>query len=477
MRCRLLPPVLLAFACLALPAAADPAAPPPRPTNLRPDILYTHKGEFVQVKPMRALTLNAHVMQFAYDPLGLEIAVVGSETSGDQTTQFVKTLDARTGHEISRLAVSAPTEDKSVSFLLTGWSQSGKYLLVQRETVNPENPDKVLDENLRWNLGASPATVSVISPKELLPAGAEADGSIGSLSPTGRWATFQQFYTGADSVMHNLSLLYDPEQDKFVPLPDNRRVMRWLGKDELELFHRDGDQRDFSSYNVVTGKETPRTEEAGASPSSNASSLYTDLVLDTQAPEQTEAQHSGGTLPSFVIWIKRTPLGRLPLGAAAAGLMPNYREENTFPNPQAAWSPTGKQVAFIANHDLYTTDVAAATGLLPSEKMAVGLKLSCSEEQELAMTSLKQIGLGIIQYTQDNDEKFPVADGWKKTILPYLQSPDVFSVDGHAAVYEQPADLSLAKMESPAVTEEAYIDLPYARIVLFCDGHVKVFPK
>ena len=94
-----LPLVLLAFVSLALPSAADPTAPPPRPSNLRSDILYTHKGEFVQVKPMRALTLNAHIAQFAYDPLGLEIAVAGSETSGDQITRFVKTLDAHTGRE------------------------------------------------------------------------------------------------------------------------------------------------------------------------------------------------------------------------------------------------------------------------------------------------------------------------------------------------------------------------------------------
>ena len=473
----LLPTALLAFACFALPAAADPVAPLPRPSNLRSDILYTHKGEFVQVKPMRALTLNAHVSQFAYDPLGLEIAVVGSETSGEQTTPFVKTLDAHTGKEISRLAVSAPAGDKNVSFVLTGWSQSGKYLLVERLQPDPENADKILDENLRWDLSVSPATVSVISPKTLLPADASASGSIGSLSPTGRWATYQQFYTGGDSVMHNLSLLYDPEQDKFLPLPEGQRVMCWLGKDDLELFHRDGDQRSYFRYNVVTGKETPTTGDPPTFPSSKTSSSYPDLMLDTQMPDQVDPQNSGGHLESNLIWIRRTPFGRMPLGAAAAGLMPSYRDHEVNSDPQAVWSPTGKQVAFIASGDLHVTDLVSASEALPHEKLAVGLKLSCAEEQTLAITNLKQIGLGIIQYTQDSDEKFPSADGWMKTISPYIKSTDVFQADGHAVVYEQPADLALAKMESPADTEEAYVDLPCARVVLFCDGHVKSFPK
>lgn len=84
MPCRLLlSTALLALASLALPIAADPAPPLPHFSNLRSDTLYTHKGEFVQVSPMRPLTLNAHVTQFAYDPLGIEIAVVSSETAGE----------------------------------------------------------------------------------------------------------------------------------------------------------------------------------------------------------------------------------------------------------------------------------------------------------------------------------------------------------------------------------------------------------
>ena len=68
---RLFLPAFCLLSILTLPASADPASPPPaRPSSLRSDILYTHKGEFVQVSPMRPLTLNAHVEQFQYDPQG-----------------------------------------------------------------------------------------------------------------------------------------------------------------------------------------------------------------------------------------------------------------------------------------------------------------------------------------------------------------------------------------------------------------------
>ena len=57
---RPLPLTLSCLSLLALLVAAFADAPPP--TSLRPDILYTHKGEFVQVKPMRPLTLGSGLM-------------------------------------------------------------------------------------------------------------------------------------------------------------------------------------------------------------------------------------------------------------------------------------------------------------------------------------------------------------------------------------------------------------------------------
>ncbi len=493
MPCRFLPPLaLLAFACLTLPGAADPAPPLPRPSHLRSDLLYTHKSEFVQVSPMRTLTLNAHVEQFAYDPLGLEIAEAGSETSGNQSTHFVKTIDAHTGHEISRLMAQAG--DAYGGFDLLGWSVSGKYVLLRRYQPNPQDAQTALEEYVRWDLSASPAVARVIQPEAELPPDAQVEpaSSSGSLSPDSRWLLFREQFQvpgvdgkqvpgvdGKVGPIQTMLLLYDPEHGTFRTLTLPAGVTRSYGWSDARHLNvrQDGTLKHFD---VVTGAVSPAAVQPAAA-SSAASKQYPDLTLDTEYREQEDKQPTGGHLGSYLLWIRRTPHLAVPLGAAVAGLMPSNRGTEIGPydsenEPRAVWSPTGRQIAFIASGALCVTDIAAATGTFPRERLAVGLKLSCPEEQELAASSLKQIGLGIMQFTQDDDEKYPDAKGLIDTLQPYLQTTDVFELDGHQFVYEKPA-ASLRDLETPADTENGYMDLPCARVVLFCDGHVKVFPK
>jgi hypothetical protein len=486
-----LPP--FAFSCLLLFALALTAfADPIPPTSLRPDIIYTHRGEFVQVKPMRPLTLNAHVAQFTYDPLGLEIAYVGSEPQGEDTVHFVKTIDARTGHELSRLTVTAPKEDKSSGFLLRGWSVSGKYLLLQRSSPDPSQPETVVNDFLRWDLSTNPPTAHTINLQASLPSEGQSADLAGSAdcypSPSGRWLVFtQSIHTqaadGKPGPDQNSCLLYDPEHDTFrlLNLPPKTIFDSWADNGHLKIW-QDGKRKQLD---VVTGQISPRPEDTKLDPPA-ASAQYPDLSLDTEQRNLNDAQNSGGHVSSYIVWIRRTPFGKIPLGAAAAALMPSRRENdglennggmwNTFKDPQAVWSPTGKQVALIANDDLCVTDLVSVSNGMPKEKMAVGLSLTCADEQALAMADLKQIGLGLIQFTQDNDEKYPTAGDFMAKVYPYIKTMDVFSVGGHEFVYEQPGD-TLASVDSPATTENGYMDLPCARIVLFADGHVKAFPK
>jgi hypothetical protein len=479
-----LPIAFLALACAALPASADP---PARPSDLRSDILYTHRGEFVQVKPMRPLTLNAHVEQFAYDPLGLEIAITGSEPQGENTVHFVKTIDVRTGHEINRFTFTAPSDSQETALMLRGWSTSGKYLMLQRFSPDPNAAQTAVSEFLRWDLSTNPPTTRSIDPQEALPPEEQSPDLEGSAecypSPNGRWLAFtQSIHTlkdnGKPGPDKNAYVLYDPEQNKFLPLtlPANTSFYSWSDARHLKIWQN----AERKQLDVVTGEISPLTTSPDASPP-DVSKHYPDLSLDTEQRRVDDIKGSGGYFNEWIVWIRRTAFGKAPLGAAAAGLIP--AEADTFQTTwsptsvQAVWSPTGKQVAFIANDDLYVTDLVTASIETPKEKLAVGLSLTCADERVLAMTDLKEIGLGIVQYTQDNDEKLPMADGFIKTIYPYLKTMDVFQVGGHPFVYEQPADLALAKMDSPATTEEGYMDLPCARVVLFADGHVKSFAK
>lgn len=483
-RCFLLPIAVLAFASLALPAVADPAAPLPRPSNLRSDILYTHRGEFVQVKPMRALTLNAHVTQFTYDPLGLEIAIAGSETSGDQTTYFVKTLDARTGHEISRYAVTAPSDAQSTWLGLLGFSTSGKFLLLQRFTPMPNDPSTAQTEFLRWDLSANPPTTRVIDPQSALSPDEQSVVLAGSAdcrpSPNKRWLLFTQNVPLTPQGNRNALVLYDPERDtsRLLTLPPHTSSYFWHDNTHLQFQQDSKEGQKDEQIDVVTGAVSPFTAplEDSAPAAPVFSKQYPDLSLEIDHHDLEDSKKSGGRMGINIVWVRRTPFGKMPLGVAAAGLLSSGDQVFSAP-AQVEWSPTGKQIACVSSDELCVSDLTAATGLLPHEKMAVGLKLSCAEEQTLAMTNLKQIGLGIMQYSQDMDEKFPPADGWMKSVYPYIKSADVFGVDGHAVVYEQPPGLTLASVDSPAETEMAYMDLPCARVTLFCDGHVKVFPK
>ena len=471
------PPRLAPFCVLsmltlcALPARSAPS----QPSNLRSDILYTSKGEFVQVSPMRPLTLNAHVQQFAYEPLGVEVAFVGSEAQGDQTVYFVKTLDTRNGHEISRLTVTAPTGGGSAGFRLLGWTPSGKYLLLQRFSPDPQNPAEAVGEYVRWGLSANPPVVRPIDPAAYLSAQTQVTPGYGRPipSPGRRWIVFQQSYHVADAddklgPRQNASVLYDSERDTYrlLALPVGSSYYRWSDDDHLRIRLKDAEQ----SFDVVTGQVGP-TGAAPAEDAPPASKQYPDLTVDVEHRLQEDVKGSGGHLDSCLLWVRRTPAGKLPLGAAAAGLTPDRDD------PQAVWSPTGKQIAFLAHGDLYVTDLSAATDLLPKEKMAVGLSLTCAEERQLAETNMMQIGLALTQYAQDFDGHYPPRDGLNAAIRPYLKPGTEYQVGSHQFMYQLPERASLTKIESPANTVQGTIDLPCARVVLFVDGHVKSFPK
>ena len=294
-------------------------------------------------------------------------------------------------------------------------------------------------------------------------------------APHQRWIVFRQSYHVRDTQdgpepgpRQTAYVLYDPEQDTY------RLLALPTGGRNIPLERRQPPQRPAERVtrrlDVVTGQTGPlgpaTTEGVDAT-----SKQYPDLTLDVEHRLLEDGKESGGYLESCLLWVRRTRIGNMPLGTVAAGLTPDWDD------PQPAWSPTGKQIAFLSHGDLCVTDVTAATDLLPNEKMAVGLTLTGTEERHLAESHLKQIGLALVQYAQDNDERYPPAEGLNEAIYPYLRTRDVFQVGSHRFVYQLPEGTSLAKIESPADTIQGTIDLPCARVVLFVDGHVKSFPK
>lgn len=101
---------------------------------------------------------------------------------------------------------------------------------------------------------------------------------------------------------------------------------------------------------------------------------------------------------------------------------------------------------------------------------------------EVSTSNLKQIGLGLIQYTQDNNETLPPmqnASAAKAALFPYIKSDSVFEQPPSHTFYRPNASLSrrkLASFDSPATMAAYFETSPQAdgrRAVLFLDGHVK----
>ncbi|MEO7714650.1 MAG: DUF1559 domain-containing protein [Capsulimonas sp.] len=77
--------------------------------------------------------------------------------------------------------------------------------------------------------------------------------------------------------------------------------------------------------------------------------------------------------------------------------------------------------------------VIAIIAILAAILFPVFAKAREKARQISCLSNLKQIGLGMTQYTQDNDESFPIGvipsglgQGWAGTIYPYVKSTGVF---------------------------------------------------
>lgn len=116
-------------------------------------------------------------------------------------------------------------------------------------------------------------------------------------------------------------------------------------------------------------------------------------------------------------------------------------------------------------------------------------------------SNLKQIALGIAQYTQDYDEKYPLAKPWIDVLQPYVRSEQIFKCPGvtDAAGYgyaynsklsTKPFDILSSTPETVSVYETSLLkrnaygmgENPAFRHqnganYAFADGHVKWFAK
>jgi len=86
-----------------------------------------------------------------------------------------------------------------------------------------------------------------------------------------------------------------------------------------------------------------------------------------------------------------------------------------------------------------------------------------------ALNAAKQLGLAILIYANDNDDKYPSkTSNWKDQIGPYLKDDSLAGSFNYTF-----AGGSAKDIESPATTELGYVDGPDGRAVVYADGHAK----
>ena len=125
--------------------------------------------------------------------------------------------------------------------------------------------------------------------------------------------------------------------------------------------------------------------------------------------------------------------------------------------------------------------VIAIIAILAAILFPVFAKVREKARQTSCLSNLKQIGLGLVQYVQDYDEKYPYTIqthnfnngfGWAGTVYPYVKSTAVFtcpddataatlpntvvSYGMNANLADQGGAAALAQLQSPAKTVELF---------------------
>ncbi len=147
----------------------------------------------------------------------------------------------------------------------------------------------------------------------------------------------------------------------------------------------------------------------------------------------------------------------------------------TFQQTRSRW-PNGTPVLSV-NGALLLPDASAvlyrAGGVLyavPILRMdkAVFLEARRRAQRITIISNAKQLGLGLMMYTQDYDEMYPSGEGINDKVNPYVKNESLFQ----NFVYTFGGG-PMAGIDQPATTIIGYVTGPGGRANIFADGHVK----
>lgn len=149
--------------------------------------------------------------------------------------------------------------------------------------------------------------------------------------------------------------------------------------------------------------------------------------------------------------------------------------------------------AFLAGKLSNNALPPAVTSLSPEQKakqtvaevkaLQSELETEASKERSKALRDKtlehgKMIGLGLMMYAQDYDEKLPLSSAAQETLLPYIKNSEVFesvggSLGSGPAVEWHTDGKALKDIPKPSDTIIAFKTVEGGRVNIYADGHAK----
>ena len=149
-------------------------------------------------------------------------------------------------------------------------------------------------------------------------------------------------------------------------------------------------------------------------------------------------------------------------------------------------------------------DIAWAdyTGIITPE-LAKNTEYIAKRQRDSCQSNLKQLMLGVLQYSQDYNEKFPTTNKWMDAIFPYVRTEEIMHCPAVAeqgakaygyALNQNLSGMGLSRMGAPAQTVAIYESEDLIRNafgtgeerayrhsggsnIAFADGHIKWFAQ
>ena len=252
----------------------------------------------------------------------------------------------------------------------------------------------------------------------------------------------------------------DGSQTAPIPMPQDIAWLNWndngtllgvhFGKTESGRLPAQWYAADPQTGNLITLPARPK---------------FTNTFAETPAPETvpelqltTRPQITGSGAQNPSVWLEAREV------QSAKGADPKPAKQGVL------LSAEGTPVFLLPRGALFLSDGALFAVPIQTvreeELTAIERKQSRTKSGQIA----KQIGLGILGFLQDNDEKFPASVGnFSTDIAPYLRDPQLLN----GFVYTPPATLQQSKMADVAGTVLGYLPGVGGKSVLYADGHVK----